>query len=432
MREPLPDAEVPPLDVRSAGVFARGAHVLAGDGLLVVYEIPVHLHTQWGEPRRLLAWLDTAGRELARREATPGRQLLDAAVHPSREITVVEASEEGYFLLRIDAQGRVIGETQLTDAAILTDPPAILPSESRSPIEEVTHDTARIAADGDGVLLATRTGRHSVVAYRLEWSGSGFAVCARTLVVPAHPIAAIGLTGGSYDTFGQLDAHYGVFVAVDAARTGWVGVGHARLELGAMVKAHEKVFGEKLVTDPDRLDAFVTRISPDGQRLGTSVVSTPDDDQLYGLRATGRGVYALGRTEHWNAEGTGFDALLALIDASGAVAVQTFDVERSDIAFDVAAGEDGDLVVVGASGYSQNPYGASISEASHAFALRLQRDGALRALPLPDGPRHNEARFVVPRGRERLVVGGMLDGPGTHSADADAALLRAAAFITER
>jgi hypothetical protein len=426
---PLPDTGRPVLDLRIDGVFARAAHPLPGGALLVIYETPVRTTERWGRPLRMLAWIDASGRELRRRGATEGRELLDAVVHPSGEITIVEASSDGFVLVRLGASGDVHGETWLVDEAIFTDPPTMGASESRSPIEVVTHDVARIAVVGEGAFLATRTGRHSVIAYHVDFGGSAFAIRTRTLVVPAHSITPSALNGGTYDTFGQLDAHYGVSVAVDSSGIGWVGVEHARMDAGAMVKAHEKVFGEKLVTDPDWLDVFVTRVSLSGKRLGTSVVSTPDDEQLYALRAANDGVYALGRSERWNAEGTGFDALVAHIDTKGTVDLRTFDVERGDVAFDALPAKDGGVIVVGASGYRQNPSGASISEESHTFVRWLRADGTVTRLHAPDGPRHSEARFVL-EGEEDFVVGGMIDGPGTHSADSDPRLLRARAFVT--
>ncbi len=163
------------------------------------------------------------------------------------------------------------------------------------------------------------------------------------------------------------------------------------------------------------------------------MISTPNDEQLYALRAADKdGVYALGRTERWNAEGTGFDGLVAHVGIDGSVSTRTVDVERSDIVFDVAPVKEG-LLVVGASGYWQNPNGASISEESHVFARLLRADGTSEVAPLDlalGGPRHNEARFLVPgRSPGEWIVGGMLDGPGTHSADSDAALRRATGFV---
>jgi hypothetical protein len=442
-RDPLPDAGVsepvpspphasPPVDeIRTDGMFVRAAHVLPGGGFLLVYERPIHTKERWGRPLRSLVWANNLGASRRQRLATDGRELIDVAVHPSGNATVLETSDEGYFLVRLDAHGTILDELRLVDDAILTDPPTITPSESRAPIEQVTHDAARVVADGEGVFLGTRTGRHSVVAYRVGFD-QRLSVEARTLVVPPHAIVPTALNGGTYDTFGQLDAHYGVFVAVETggSRMGFVGVGHARLEHGFMVKAHAKVFGEQLVTDVDWLDTYVTRVSATGERLGTSVVGTPHDEQLYALRATANAVYALGRSEPENTGGVGFDGFVARIDTAGVVATKTFDVDRGDIAFDLVVPDEGGLIIVGASGYSQNPAGASISEESHTFARWLRSDGRLDPLPMPDGPRHSEVRFIVER-EGKLYAGGMLDGPGTHSADGDLALLRANAFFGE-
>jgi hypothetical protein len=263
-----------------------------------------------------------------------------------------------------------------------------------------------------------------------DGGGATFAIASRTLVVPAHPIVPVGLNGGTYDTFGQLAAHYAVHVAHGASGVAWIGVAHARAEDGAMVRAHAAVFGELLQTDPDRLDAFVTRIARDGTRLGTTVVSTPNDDQLYGLRAIADDAYAVGRTEHWNEQGTGFDAFVAKIDAAGTATLRDVAVDRGDIAFDVAPGPAGSLVVVGAAGYAQNPHGASISEESTAFARWLHADGAVTSIPIATGPRHNEARFAVALPGGGLWIGGMHDGPGTHSADGAPERLRADGFVS--
>ncbi len=429
------DPSPPPpalLDLAVEGRFVRDAHARPSGGMLAVLERPLSLRASSIDPDRELAWLDEAGAELARVRPPAGRAILDAAVHPSGETTVLLASSEGFSLARYDARGRAIGSTPVVDDAVALDPPAVHPGESASPIETATHDVGRITSDGEGVVLATRTGRHSVVAYRVtfEPGTSRFGVRSRTLVVPAHPIYPVGLTGGTYDVFGQLEAHYGVHVARGATGIAYVAVEHARAESGAMLRAHRTVFGEDLPTDPDGLDAFVTRIAADGTRLGTSVVSTPNDDQLYRLRAIGEDAYALGRTEDWNEAGTGFDALVARVDPQGAVTVRTLAVDRGDIAFDVAPAAGGGLVVVGASGWAQNPHGASITEESHAFARRLAAGGSDSALPLSQGPRHNEARVALRLADGTLVIGGMHDGPGTHSADGDASGLRARGFLT--
>ncbi len=406
--------------------FARSAHARPLGGWVVLLERPVHMHERLGRPDRQIAILDANGKEEKRVAPAPGRELLDVAVHTSGQLTALEASDDGYHLVRLDGSGVRLRETPLVDEAIYTDAPKMNAGESRSRIETFTHDAGRIVASSEGIVLATRTGRHSVVVYGVAFDPSaGYSPAWRSLVVPAHAITPVGLNGGSYDTFGQLEAPYAVHVARDAAGIIYVAVQHARLESGAMVKALESVFGEELTTDPDYLDLFVTRVRHNGTRLGVSVVGTPEDDQLYGLRADASGVMAVGRSEIWNAQGTGFEALVGHVDAEGNVAIDRFGVDRGDLAFDAVHTSSG-LVVVGTRGYAQNPHGASISEEAHPFALALTAG----AIELPDGPRNGQARFVVPAGNGRLLVGGMLDGPGTHSADVDGAQLRARGFIT--
>jgi hypothetical protein len=394
--DPVPAA---PIQVRVDGWFVHSLHANGTDWVALL-EAPVLLTDAWGHPSRLVRLYGPEGEPRWQRGPGAGRDLIDVAVHPSGELTVLEASSEGWLVTRLSRSGATLGTKQL-----------------HASIERVTHDSGRLVADGEGAFVGVRIEDHSVSAYRLKWDTTGFSVGPGTLVVPPHIMTPVGLHGGSYDTFGQLSAHYGVFVAVDDDGVGYVGVGHQRLENGAMVKAHAKTFGETLATDPDWLDAFVTRVSPSGVRMGTTVVGTPNDEQLYALRAGKRGAYALGRSERWNAEGTGFDALVAHVDAAGVANVRTFDVAQGDIAFDVLEQTDGSLIVVGASGYRQNPNGASVSEEASAFARVLRPDGTTSPLNVPTGARHNQARCALPAPNGRFMVGGMQDGPGTHSAD---------------
>lgn len=122
--------------------------------------------------------------------------------------------------------------------------------------------------------------------------------------------------------------------------------------------------------------------------------------------------------------------MVARVDGqSGAVTTQEIDIDRGDVAFDVAVDSTGALVLVGGSGYTQNPHGASISEETNAFA-RVVRGQAIEAIAsVPNGPRNSHVRTIAPLGGDRFVVGGMLDGPGTHSADGDRSLLRARGFL---
>ncbi len=430
-RSPAPSPAPEDLDLRLDDGFARAAHVHANGDLALVVERPVHLHTRHGRPDRRILLFDSTGAPRGQVEAAPSRTLLDVAVHPSGEGTVLEAGDDGYHLVRIDRAGARLREVLLVDPAIATDPPLLRDGEPSGPIELHTRDTGRLVADGEGLVVATRTGRHSVVAYRVS---AALVVEARTLVVPAHAIYPVGLTGGSYDTFGQLDAHYGVHVARDASGVVYVGVQHARVDSLALVEALSSVFGDVVFGDPDGRDLYVTRIAPDGRRLGVVAVGTAEEDQLYGFRATEDGVLLVGRSEIPDETGTGFEALVARVDGKGVASVQRFDVARGDVAFD-AVPVAGGVLVVGASAYVQNPHGASISEEATSFAGVLASSAtSLHAelASLPASPRQSQVRFAVPLADGRVLVGGMLDGPGTHSADLDPALLRARGFVTVR
>lgn len=109
--------------------------------------------------------------------------------------------------------------------------------------------------------------------------------------------------------------------------------------------------------------------------------------------------------------------------------MQPLDVDRGDVVFDFAVTPGGQLLAVGATGYTQNPGGASISESSAPLAALLDADGKfVRRLVLASGPRHNQVRSVA-AWNGRWIAAGMQNGPGTHSGDEDNALIRADGYI---
>lgn len=432
--EPAPDGGHDALlDVRFEHQIVMRATPVSPSTTLLLLERPLAIRTEWGLPQREVRWVDASGGTTHAFAAPAGHELVDMALHPSGEVSVLLATPDGYVLVRLDSEGVLLGRTLVGDDAIASDPPKLEPWESTGPIERVTHDAARIAALGEDVVLGGRTGRHSVVAYRASFRASSYEIVWRTLVEPGLEILPIGLTGGTYDTFGQLEGQHSVRIGVDAKSRVYLAVRHPEgygLDFAAL---HEKVFGEALATDADGMDLFVTRLDANGTRLGTSVVGTPELDEIFGFRVFDDDAYVVGRKEYPDEQGYGWDALVGRVDgATGEVSVREFDVDRGDVLFDVAKAEDGGLVVVGASGYWQNPHGASISEECHTFMRWLGPDGRDVTLPLPDGPRHSEARGIVSLPDGRFLVTGMVDGPGTHSADADPSLLRANGFLVER
>lgn len=418
------------LDLRYDWVFPRKVErARPGSGWLVLLERTQLLSEYWA-PGRELAWLDAAGQVVRAHGSTADSAVLDFAQHPSGELTVLVSTTEHYALRRFDERGNFLGETALEDPFIDQDPPALPPGTVTPAIEQGSRDAARLATLGEDVVVATRTGRHSVVAYRFGFEAGAFTQRWRALVVPGHSLYPVGLTGGSYDTFGQLEAQYVPHVAVSDSGVVFLATQHPLAGGDSHIRAHAKVFGEQLVGDADHADLYVTRLSSTGARLGTSVVGTSEIDELYGLRAVGETAYLVGRTEHWNEQGTGFDALVGIVSATdGSVTTRELDVELSDLAFDAYPLAGGGLLVAGVSGYAQNPHGASVTEASHAFVVRLGADGSRESVELPSSARHDEARAAMLLEGDRLLVAGMLGGPGTHSADGDQSLIRANGFL---
>ncbi|RJG23888.1 hypothetical protein [Massilia cavernae] len=130
-------------------------------------------------------------------------------------------------------------------------------------------------------------------------------------------------------------------------------------------------------------------------------------------------------------DGSGWDGLVAVADPYVRTLrpLQVLDVDRGDVVFDFAVTTAGQVLAVGASGYTQNPAGASISESSTPLAALLDADGKfLRRLTLAAGPRHNQVRSIA-AWNGRWLAAGMQDGPGTHSGDENNALIRADGYV---
>jgi len=85
--------------------------------------------------------------------------------------------------------------------------------------------------------------------------------------------------------------------------------------------------------------------------------------------------------------------------------------------WDLAPLDDGSVLGVGSTNYTQNPGGLSVSDARDDLAVIVGPDGAVRArLYLPAGPagRGNEVTSVrVIQGR--AMFAGVKNAPGTHA-----------------
>jgi len=360
-----------------------------------------------------------------------GWSLLDFAVHPSREISVVIATDRHVRLLRLDRNGGTLTQTEFTDAGIASDPfagdPMTIPDHTAL-LPRATRDAVRLAAVGEQLVMALHTGRNSILAYRMTHGAAGYARSWRTLVEPGVMVGGRATTSGLFDPFGGLSGQWQVLLDADSAGRIAIGV---NLYPSDYAEGHALHFREAL---PDEFyqGALITELAPDGRRIGTSYLDTRVNTEVKALAWQGNAIVAVGRILPQRLpDGSGWDGLVSVIPAghTGKAGYRTLNVDKGDVLLDVAPMADGRLLAAGSTGYLQNPTGASISEEARPLMLILGGDGALREkLDVAAGPRHNQLRSLTSHAGGWLGAG-MENGPGTHSADADPTLLRADGYV---
>jgi hypothetical protein len=387
-------------------------------------------------PQRTLATLKSDGHTLQPYMPPPGWSVIDFAVHPSGDISAVLTTATEVRIVRLHPNGSIRSDQLFLDPSSPTDPffnyaGGIKNDDALQPA--LMHDAARLAPLGESLVVVLRTGRNAIVAYRLDPDSSGaYTRSWRTLVEPGSSILAVGITSGSFDTFGQLQNHLRIYVDVnsDPSATLAVGVVNAPF-LNYTFRAHSEYFSEPIATSTGVL---LTRVAiVDGRRLGTTVIDTHDRAELHGVRATPRGFILVGRVlSEVRPDGSGWNAFTALVRHDGTPdAYRVVDVDRGDVLFDVAALPSGRYLALGTTGYIQNPSGESISEAAKPLLVLLNTDGSLyQNLGYPGGARHNQLTTIAPLNGGWLL-GGMINGPGTHSGDGDRALIVADGFLRE-
>jgi hypothetical protein len=381
------------------------------------------------QPDRRMQWSGARGHVLTEFTPPAGWSLVDATSHPSGESTAVLASDIELRLLRFGPTGTLLRSEELRDAQAPTDPYIDLGGGERDDASLVparTRDAARLAAIGDDVALVVRTGRTAVVAYRFAHTRNGFERMWREVVEPGTSYYGRSFLGyASYDTFGQLDNHWHVYSDAAADGSVFVAVTQSTAVGDELRTAHNRHFGELISVENGGL---LTRIGPDGRRTWTRVVDTGGISEVHGVRVAGGRVAVFGRVRTARLDdGSGWDGYVSSVDAaSGANPMHAVvDVTQGDAIFDLAPLPGGGWLAVGSAGYTQNPAGTSITPAPYPLAVVLRDDGRLaQRIPLAAGLRHNELRSVM-RWQSRWLVGGLTDGPATHTADGDLSLLSA-------
>ncbi|MBI5257175.1 MAG: hypothetical protein HY855_11800 [Burkholderiales bacterium] len=429
--EPAPPP--PPLALSTPGVAVIKARAVA-NGWVALAETLRRVENRTSPDRRLL--VSTDGRNVSTVVAAPeGWSLIDVAVHPSGQLSLVLASDKALRLQRRTGAGALLGETAFTDAQAPGDPFVGDPRTAGDPqslVPRGSRDAVRIAPLGEDLVIALRTGLNAVVAHRLTPAAGGtYARQWRTLVEPGVHIGSRGITSGTFDPFGSLDNPWKLQLDVDVQQRIAVAV---NVDLTELAEGHALHFAEPAVALLG-YGALATRLDAQGRRQGTTVVDTVQRSEIHAMRWAGERLLVAGRVlSERRADGHGWDGFVARLPQGGAgpASVQVIDVDRGDIVLDLAPMDDGRIQLAGATGYWQNPAGGSISEeAQPLLAVLPAGGGAAQRIPLAAGARHNQLRSVV-AWQGRWLLGGLENGPGTHSADADPARLVADGYLRER
>jgi len=382
-------------------------------------------------PDRQLLTATVNARAATTIDAPEGWSLIDFAIHPSGEITLVLASDHELRLQRRAAGGALIGDSVLADAQAATDPfigDARTIPDPQSLVPHGTRDALRVAAVGEDLILTYRSGRNAVVTQWLtHLAGGTFTRRWRTLVEPGVAVDQVRLISGSFDPFGSLDNQWHVTLDVDAQGRSAIAVSLAHTDLPA---GHRDYFHEPV--DPALISgAIVTVLDSTGLRLGATPIDIHVPAEVHAVRWAGDTVIVAGRMLTTRKDdGSGWDGFLANLKfGDPAARLQVLDFDRGDVIFDIAAFDDGRVGIVGSTAYLQNPSGGSISEHSDLLLAVLPAAGAAaERLPLPGYLGHNQLRTIA-AWRGNWLIAGMQNGPGTHTADANPALLTCNGFL---
>lgn len=296
-----------------------------------------------------------------------------------------------------------------------------------------THDRGRLAINNKALAVAIRPEDYSTRLFSLD--ANTLEINWSELVEPNQQISGMGMTGGSYDTFEQLAHPYMVFLDLDEDENAYVAVPAL---YSSSIYWHNQHFGENLnhlgetfVSSGLETDALVTKVSPTGERMYTVVAGSVDPDECYGIKANTSSFYLYGRTaKPTTTVGYQWDAYLSEYSSvtGKPVFVHSFDLDKSEIIYDMAETNKGDLILVGSAGWSQNPTGYSVSGTARKLVAVLTNSGDfVEEFEVESGLRHNQVRSII-YNENRIWIGGWENGPGTHTGDADPDLVFADAF----
>lgn len=428
---PAPPAPAPKLALALPGVAALKLRT-EGTLWVAMTEKP-HGFMDVTVMERRLEFSDAAGARANAWSPPQDWTLVDFALHPQRQVSAVLSNGTSLRLVRLDDKGGQLAVQDFRDPAVAQDPWFAGQGELRdrsamSPSK--TRDAARLAPAGEHLGLALRSGANAVVAYRFDYANGRFTQRWRTLVEPGIHLDAVRPTSGSYDPFEGADNHWKLAMDMD---------GRGRMAVGVLVSnrsdlafAHRQVFDEPL---PAGLadGVLLTVLDERGVRSPAVAVDNRDKSELHALKWAGETVLLAGRVRTGrSADGAGWDGYVARAGgAAGAVSHRLVDVDRGDVILDLLPLDGSAVLLAGATGYTQNPGGESVSESSAPLLARFDTaTGATSRIALTAGPRGNQVRALGSY-RARWLTGGMENVPGTHSADADPRLLTVDGYLRE-
>lgn len=369
---------------------------------------------------RYLKKTSLGGSEIMRIEADNHEALIDFCI-----------SDEAIFVLYSSQQHVEIRKYSLGGA--VQESAVIWTNSQNQPVS--THDRGRLAIKNNELAVAIRTEDNVARLYSLY--AASLTINWTQLIEPANNFAAYGMTGGSYDTFEQLAHPYMIFMDLDDEGNAYVVVPAL---FGSSIYLHNQHFGENLshmgetfVSAGFESDALVTKVSSTGARLYTVVAGSEAPDECYGIKVENGAFYLHGRTaKPTSTMGYAWDAYVAKYRSGDGSPVYTrsFHVDQSEVIYDVAETNTGDLMLAGSAGWTQNPLGYSVSGAARKLVAVLDASGNFKEeLELEPGARHNQIRSITYK-NGRIWLGGWENGPGTHTGDADPNLVFADAFWT--
>jgi hypothetical protein len=192
--------------LRTEGWSAR-ERLRTGSGPVVVVEEVLAGFAASSGPSRLRRLATPATPETAW-AAPAGLVIAGAAYHPSGEVSAVLVGEDASVsLARFTPELALIALTQLHDPDLPGDPfnSGTGETDLRAHVLFSLATPARIAADGEDVVVAVDSAANEVIAYRLSFAG-GWSHSRRATIEPPLGLTPLLPIGGSFDTFGAMDA----------------------------------------------------------------------------------------------------------------------------------------------------------------------------------------------------------------------------------